>query len=70
MLHLFLGLAFLGIYAVFGAPADYTRILTPAWYTWGKATRFAFIQVAGIIARTKYYAVWSLSEVSLKCYIG
>ncbi len=63
-LHLVLGLAFIGIYAVYGTQAGYERILTPAWYTWGWATRFGFVQIAGIIARTKYYAVWSLSEVS------
>ncbi|RXK37066.1 lysophospholipid acyltransferase [Tremella mesenterica] len=61
-LHLVIGLFFLGVYAIFGTKASYERILTPAWYTWGLATRFGFVQVAGFIARTKYYAAWSLSE--------
>lgn len=63
-LHLTLGLAFLGIYSVFGGRGSYERILTPEWYTWSLVTRFAFVQIAGFIARTKYYAVWSLAEVS------
>ena len=63
-LHLVLGLAFLGIFSVYGERAAYERMLTPVWYTWSLSTRFGFIQIAGIIARTKYYAVWSLAEVS------
>ncbi|ORY32801.1 MBOAT, membrane-bound O-acyltransferase family-domain-containing protein [Naematelia encephala] len=61
-LHLVLGLVFLGVYAVYGQRAAYSRILTPTWYTWGWLTRFGFIQLAGFIARTKYYALWSLTE--------
>ena len=64
MLHLVLGLVFLGVYAVYGGRASYERILTPVWYSWGPITRFGFIQFAGVIARTKYYAAWSLTEVS------
>jgi lysophospholipid acyltransferase len=64
-LHLIIGLAFLGLYAVYGGRAGYDRILSGDWKTWGRATRFGFIQFAGIMARTKYYAVWSLSEVCL-----
>jgi hypothetical protein len=63
-LHLVLGLAFLGIYAVYGGRAAYQRVLTPAWYTWGFLSKVGFIQLAGIVARIKYYAVWSLAEVS------
>ena len=64
-LHLVLGLVFLGIYSLYGERAAYRRILNPTWYTWSIAPRFGFIQIAGIIARVKYYAVWSLSEVSI-----
>jgi hypothetical protein len=63
-LHLIIGLAFLGIYAVYGSRGSYTRILGDDWSKWGHLTRFGFIQFAGFVARTKYYAVWSLSEVS------
>ena len=62
-LHLVIGLMFLGVYSVYGGRASYSRILTPVWYTWNRFERFGFIQFAGIIARSKYYAVWNLSEV-------
>ena len=64
-LHLVIGLVFLGTYAVYGGRAAYSRILTPSWYSWGFMTKFGFIQLAGLVARIKYYAVWSLAEVSL-----
>jgi hypothetical protein len=67
-LHLVIGLAFLGIYAVYGGRAAYQRVLTPTWYTWSLLSRFGFVQLAGIVARIKYYAVWSLAEVSLPSF--
>jgi lysophospholipid acyltransferase len=63
-LHLVIGLAFLGGYSVYGGQASYERILSPSWYTWSWITRLGFINLAGFVARTKYYAVWSMSEVS------
>jgi lysophospholipid acyltransferase len=63
-LHLVIGLGFLGIYAVYGGRAAYQRVLTPAWYTWSLLSKIGFIQLAGIVARIKYYSVWSLAEVS------
>jgi len=63
-LHLVIGLAFLGVYAVYGGRAAYQRVLTPAWYSWSLLSRFGFVQLAGIVARVKYYGVWSLAEVS------
>jgi lysophospholipid acyltransferase len=65
-LHLLIGLAFLGIYAVYGGRAAYQRVLTPIWYSWSLLSRFGFVQLAGIVARIKYYAVWSLAEVSCR----
>ncbi|WVR06969.1 hypothetical protein IAU60_004005 [Kwoniella sp. DSM 27419] len=61
-LHMIIGLVFLGIYATFAGQASYERILTPVWYDWTILKRLGFVQLAGFIARTKYYAVWSLSE--------
>lgn len=63
-LHFVIGLAFLGVYAIYGGRGSYARILGPDWAKWGVLTKFGFVQFAGFIARTKYYAVWSLSEVS------
>ncbi|WVF71254.1 hypothetical protein IAT40_006056 [Kwoniella sp. CBS 6097] len=61
-LHLVIGLLFLGIYAIYGSKAAYSRILTPVWYQWSLLDKLCFVQLAGFVARTKYYAVWSLSE--------
>ncbi|WWC70084.1 uncharacterized protein I206_104030 [Kwoniella pini CBS 10737] len=61
-LHLAIGLIFLGIYASYSTQFAYERILTPVWYKWSPLYRLAFVQLAGFLARTKYYAVWSLSE--------
>lgn len=41
---------------------SYERVNSYAWTTWSLLTRFGFVQFAGFVARTKYYAVWSLSE--------
>ncbi|WWD03076.1 hypothetical protein V865_001122 [Kwoniella europaea PYCC6329] len=61
-LHLTIGLIFLGIYASYGAKFAYARILTSDWYKWSIVQKLGFVQLAGFLARTKYYAVWSLSE--------
>lgn len=54
----------MGIFGAFGGKASYHRVLSPVWDDWNWATRFAFIQFAGVVARTKYYGVWSFTEVS------
>ncbi|WVW84013.1 hypothetical protein I302_106040 [Kwoniella bestiolae CBS 10118] len=61
-LHLVIGLIFLGIYASYGSKFAYERILTSDWYKWTHLQQLGFVQLAGFLARTKYYAVWSLSE--------
>lgn len=60
--HLAVGLLFLAVYGLYGGRGSYSRIVSPDWYTWNKRTRFAFVQFAGFMARTKYYGVWSMSE--------
>lgn len=62
-LHLALGLSFLGFYAVYGGRGSYTRILGEDWSKWSLLTRFGFVQFAAFVAKSKYYAVWSMSEV-------
>ncbi|WRT66454.1 uncharacterized protein IL334_003412 [Kwoniella shivajii] len=61
-LHLSVGLIFLGVYATYGSRGAYSRILGTEWYEWSLLQRLGFVQLAGFLARTKYYAVWSLSE--------
>jgi lysophospholipid acyltransferase len=59
-----LGLMFLAIYALYGGKASHERLLDGHWwYSHSKLWRFGFIQLAGFIARTKYYAVWTVAEV-------
>lgn len=60
-----LGLMFLAIYALYGGKASHERILDAKWwYSHTKLWRFGFIQLAGFMARAKYYAVWTLAEAS------
>lgn len=60
-----LGLMFLAIYALYGGKASHERLLDAKWwYSHSKLWRFGFIQLAGFMARSKYYAVWTVAEVS------
>ena len=36
------------------------------WGKWSMLTKFGFVQFAAFVAKSKYYAVWSMSEVSVK----
>lgn len=59
------GLTFLAIYALYGGKASHERLLDAKWwYSHSRLWRFGFVQLAGFIARTKYYAVWTVAEVS------
>jgi hypothetical protein len=59
------GLLFLAIYAAYGGKASHERILDGKWwYSHSKFWRFGFIQLAGFMARSKYYAVWTVAEAS------
>ncbi|KAM0792801.1 hypothetical protein ACM66B_002570 [Microbotryomycetes sp. NB124-2] len=56
------GLAYLAVYSVYSWTFAYDRMLEPTfraklWYQ-----RIGFMQLAGFIARTKYYAVWCIAE--------
>jgi hypothetical protein len=63
------GLIMLGIYAVFGGQWSYGRIIDPElakvgwWASKGIFGKWMYVMIAGFIARTKYYALWSISEV-------
>ncbi|BEI86596.1 hypothetical protein CcaverHIS002_0608830 [Cutaneotrichosporon cavernicola] len=62
VLHFTLGVVFLAYYAVMGDRGSYQRVIGPDWPTWSLLTRFGFVQFCAFCVRTKYYAVWSLSE--------
>lgn len=62
------GIFFTAIFSLYGAAWDYHRLLAPVaeggvrdWPIW---KRIVFANVAGFVARTKYYGVWSLTNVS------
>ncbi|KAJ3060017.1 lysophospholipid acyltransferase, partial [Quaeritorhiza haematococci] len=58
-----LGLVCMGIYLTFGKTWDHNRVITdpsydsrPLWW------KFLFIQIAGAVARNKYYGAWKIAE--------
>lgn len=66
--ELAIGIFFMAIYSVFSAQWDYHRLIMPTaaggvrdWVWW---KRIAFANMAGLVARTKYYSVWTLTNVS------
>jgi lysophospholipid acyltransferase len=65
-LKLVVGLGMLGFYSVFGGKMAYERIVgEEAWWSAkGWFARWVYVMIAGFTARTKYYAIWSISEVS------
>lgn len=60
---LFMGLFYLGIFATFGPGYNYCTILEPWFGEMGYWRRFGAAQVYGVVERTKYYAIWTLTEV-------
>ena len=61
------GLVMLGLYSTFGSVWGYGRIIEEgAWWS-GKSVfgKWIYVMRAGFTARTKYYALWSISEVSV-----
>ncbi|KAF8211544.1 MBOAT, membrane-bound O-acyltransferase family-domain-containing protein [Mycena galopus ATCC 62051] len=59
---MFFGLAYLGIFVVFSPTWNYGIALTPWFVQQGMLYRIAVYQLCGIMERTKYYAVWTLTE--------
>lgn len=60
---LFMGLFYLGIFATFGPGYNYCTILEPWFGEMSYVKRFGAAQVYGVVERTKYYAIWTLTEV-------
>ncbi|GAA5862519.1 hypothetical protein JCM8547_002091 [Rhodosporidiobolus lusitaniae] len=57
------GIVFLGIYSVYGGQLGMAKLLDKQWLAeHGFWARLAHMNVAGFVARTKYYAVWCLAE--------
>ncbi|KAJ7179508.1 endoplasmic reticulum protein [Mycena filopes] len=56
------GLAYLGIFVVFGASWNFNISLTPWFLEQSMWKRIAVYQLVGPIERMKYYAIWTLTE--------
>ncbi|KAK4049456.1 Lysophospholipid acyltransferase [Microbotryomycetes sp. JL201] len=56
------GLAYLAVYSVYSWTFAYDRMLEPTFLAKVWYQRIGFMQIAGFIARTKYYAVWCIAE--------
>ncbi|KAL0581244.1 Lysophospholipid acyltransferase [Marasmius crinis-equi] len=56
------GLAFLGIFIVFGGTYNYGALLTPEFAAKSLPLRILWCQFYGTMERCKYYAIWTLTE--------
>ncbi|BGP13333.1 hypothetical protein JCM10213_001480 [Rhodosporidiobolus nylandii] len=61
--RLITGIVFLGLYSVYGGQYGMEKLVDAKWLV-GKSfwARFLHMNVAGFIARAKYYAVWCIAE--------
>jgi lysophospholipid acyltransferase len=57
-----MGLVFLGIFVVLGPTYNFTIALTPEFAKKSLIARILSFQIAGPFERSKYYAIWSLTE--------
>ncbi|KAK7695571.1 hypothetical protein QCA50_000207 [Cerrena zonata] len=57
-----LGLVCLGIFVVFGGTHTFAAAVTEKFAKMGLIQRIVFFQFYGCIERTKYYAIWTLTE--------
>jgi lysophospholipid acyltransferase len=56
------GLVFLGIFVVLSPSFYYGIVITPWFMTQGFLYRMVYFQFSGFIERSKYYAIWTLTE--------
>jgi len=60
------GIVFLGIYSVYGWQFGFHQLLEPGFVASNSLPRrIGFMNVAGFVARTKYYGVWCIAEAAL-----
>ncbi|KIL67251.1 hypothetical protein M378DRAFT_74038 [Amanita muscaria Koide BX008] len=59
---LFKGLVFLGLFVVLGGSNNYSVALTPWFASKSLLYRIAIFQVYAFFERSKYYAIWTLTE--------
>ncbi|KAL8287422.1 hypothetical protein RQP46_003280 [Phenoliferia psychrophenolica] len=56
------GLFYIGVYALFSSKFSYFKLLERDVATRSFFYKFAFMNCAGLVARTKYYAAWCIAE--------
>jgi lysophospholipid acyltransferase len=66
-MKMLMGLIYLGIFVVFGGKHNFSVVLTPWFASKPLLFRIAAFQVYGTLERTKYYAIWTLTEVRWSC---
>ncbi|KAF7331726.1 Lysophospholipid acyltransferase [Mycena kentingensis (nom. inval.)] len=57
-----LGLAYLGVFVVVGGHWNFALTLTPWFVKQSMMMRIVILQFCGMMERTKYYAIWTLTE--------
>lgn len=64
LLDLSAGLGFMAVYSLYASGYSYERLIDGGLrgYTWYQT--ILFVQVAGLMARTKYYGVWSVTNAA------
>lgn len=66
MIELTIGLSFMAAFALFGSKYGFERLVLSEQQggikEWSLIKKIAFTQLAGLIARTKYYGIWSLTN--------
>ncbi|TFK74475.1 MBOAT-domain-containing protein [Pluteus cervinus] len=61
-LKMFMGLVYLGIFVVLGGSHNFSTTLEPWFAKKDLLTRIALFQIYGPLERSKYYAIWTLTE--------
>ncbi|TFK92967.1 MBOAT-domain-containing protein [Polyporus arcularius HHB13444] len=59
---MFIGLIFLGLYVLFWPEFNFSLTIEDAFESRRLFSRIIFLQICGFFERTKYYAIWTLTE--------
>ncbi|RPD66689.1 MBOAT-domain-containing protein [Lentinus tigrinus ALCF2SS1-7] len=59
---MFIGLVFLGLYVLFWPEFNFTLTIEDEFEARRLLSRIIFLQICGFFERTKYYAIWTLTE--------
>ena len=70
LFELLTGIAYMAVWATLSPRFDYSNLISPVEVAssakrLGPAGRIGYAQLAGLAARTKYYGIWTLTNVSI-----